>query len=139
MSLPNKEFPRQLRQLADFLEAHPELEQPEWPRYVSVSYTGGVEAMIAAAKIPGAVKSYDATHLNVYVEIASDLPKLDYFIARAAVCESVETVDTTIPAQPERIIKTVTKWKCHPLLGIDKLEKDTESVPDYDPIAEVGF
>jgi len=135
MSLPNKEFPRQLRQLADFLEAHPELEHPEWPRHVCVSYTGGVEAMIAAAKMPGAVKEYDSTFLNVYVEIAPDLPKLNYFIARNVVCEPVETVESVIPAQPEHTVKTVTKWKCHPLLGIDKLEKDTESVPN----AEVGF
>jgi len=130
MSFPNKDFPRQLRQLADFLEAHPELEQPEWPRFVSVGCSGGVEAMIAAAKIPGAVKNYDTTYLNVFVEVAPDLPKLNYFIARAAVCEPVETVESVIPAQPEHTVRTVTKWKCHPLLGIDRLEKDTESVPD---------
>ena len=101
-----------LKALVMFLEANPQLQPPEVPVYVFA----GKEAVITAAKIPGAKKEYTDSYLNVKVPYGDDA-QIEYCIARTEVCTVVETQTVVVPAKEEYTYKKPVKWACHPLLA----------------------
>jgi hypothetical protein len=111
-------YSAQLRALADFFEAHPDLPKPGLPY---LAYTG-LEGMAAAARIaaglPGAYKSYDDKWASVYLPVPGLrwYNSLQVYTARNTICEPVETEVVEVPA---RLETKVTKWKCQPLLGLE--------------------
>lgn len=116
-------FPQKLRRAADFFEEHPELPNPGLYSLSLVpvfSVEGLATAARLAASIPGSRKEYTTAYAQVMIPIPqiSEYFELQFYISRNAVCEPVETVTEVIPEHTEQ---RVTKWKCQPLLGLDKI------------------
>ena len=112
---------RQMRQLAAFLELHPELETPN---VSTAAWLWSKEAAITAAKVHGAKKSYDATCLIIKVPVAEGL-ELTYYLSRETVCTAKRVETVTEPAQPERTFEKVVEWDCHPLLAPSAIDSGT--------------
>jgi len=100
----------QLRALANFLEANPDLPTPSLPDLIVASK----EHMIEAVRLTGAKKRYDETYF--YVDVPVGDFTLQFFCSRETVCTPTKTVEEVIPAQPEFIRRKVVEWECHPLL-----------------------
>lgn len=112
------------RLLADFFEQHQEIEESGIEIKIPDTFPiFTIAEALTIARLPGVKKEYDDTYLDLRVQI----PGLDFetrfYINRYRVCEAVKTEPVVIPAQAKHIVQKVTAWKCHPLLGLENLEK----------------
>lgn len=122
--------------MADFLTAHPELQQCS--QFPSLHYAADLNEILHAARIPGAKKVYHAEYLYIEVPILPGF-STTYFIGRNVVCTPTKTEDTVIPAQPERIVKKVLEWECHPLLKPSEEKQIDDSIRNSDGREEIPF
>jgi hypothetical protein len=118
---------QQMRQLAAFLELHPELETPG---VSTAQWLWNKEDAITAAKMHGAKKSYDETCLIIKVPVAEGL-ELTYYLSRETVCTAKRVITVTQEAQPERTFEKVVEWECHPLLAPSAIDSGTEIATPY--------
>lgn len=102
-----------LRELADFLDAHPAvtLQLVEHQIYVRTR-----DEIAALATIGGWRKTYNSDYFHLERAFAGDVT-LSVFTDRAEVCRKVVTGHRTIPARPEQQVEIV-EWVCEePLLA----------------------
>jgi hypothetical protein len=105
-----------LRQLADFLEAHPNLPVPYSGSQNVFVY--GRDALAAVAREPGVrwQKRVADSYYALVVEFAGDY-SYEVNVDREQVCRKVVTGSQIVPAQPEREEETFI-WECdEPLLA----------------------
>ncbi len=97
-----------LRELASFLEAHPEVPTP----YVGTqnAFVQTKEEIAAVARVGSWEKKWIDDWFSLDHAFSGDV-KLSVNVARAQVCERVVTGKQIIPAQPEREID-VYEWHC---------------------------
>jgi hypothetical protein len=116
MGLQTTTHVERLRLLADFCEQHPDL--PQYMMLSAVVWASTKEEALQVARLPGARKRYDETELWIDVPLADDF-KVEFFTSRNQVCTAKKIEEVVVPAQPERKIKKVVEWECHPLLQAD--------------------
>ncbi|MHB1778110.1 MAG: hypothetical protein ACYCU7_19325 [Acidimicrobiales bacterium] len=108
-----------LRQVADWLEAHPEIQ----PAYQSIQLaTHTAEDLAAATKALGNVQK--STMGGAYLKVSRKFAGVDVWAAvvRAEVCTArvvgSETVTVPDPTAPMvTVTRDVVEWDCHPILG----------------------
>ncbi len=118
---------KDLRDLADFLDAHPNLERPYKPEFNIYSIVGG-ENLESASRIAKELGSFDKQVEGSLFKIAKTFGEvtLRYVFYRDYVCTSrvVGTEEVDVPAQPAKeAVKARTtnidiiEWDCPSLLG----------------------
>jgi hypothetical protein len=98
-----------LRQLADFLEAHPAVPLPVlWGLN---AYARSRADLAAAARVGGWTKSYNDSWFALSREFGEGAVTLEINIERGQVCRKVVTGTRVVPAQPESVVETYD-WVC---------------------------
>lgn len=131
MSTPDRAaYTDGLRQLADWLEANPEIDLPWTGTYDSFSlgvWVSKEELATIARALPGKVeKDFTTLDTVVYVRAAFAGLKVEAYAGRNAVCERIVTGTETVTvpaveAKPERTEeREVIEWHCMPLLADDE-------------------
>jgi len=107
-------FIQGLRDLADFLTAHPTVPTP---RYTTLN------AFVQKAEVVGAAKAtggWEKIYNQNWFYLRKTFPggiEFDVTVEREQICRKVATGTTTLPAQPEREVEAFT-WVCdEPLLA----------------------
>lgn len=116
-------FIQGLRDLADFLEANPELPCPTYGTFNT--YGPDKETMALFAKLAAPVSKHVTPSGETFWLRRNFGPiELDMNCARETVCERVKTGTRTIPAQPETVLpatqekeEEIYEWRCSPILG----------------------
>jgi len=145
MVLDHKEFADGLRQIADFLEAHLELDLPE-PTLTNY----GVHSKEMAASVVRSMSRggrCDKEYTDSLVTLSRKFGPitLQYLGTRSNVCKQVAVGKRVVPEQyiapkpateaytvPEHE-ETVYEWRCEPLLGKPGIE-----IPDERPSLTAG-
>ncbi len=96
-----------LRDLADFLELHPEIDAHVQTYNVFV-YTK--EDLSKIARLTSWEKHYEGSYFMLRKQFSDGL-KLDINIERTKICKQVVTGQRVIPAVPEHT-EDVTEWVC---------------------------
>lgn len=129
---PNAELIARLRELADFLEAHPELPECYSTPIFDLSVYGedAKEQLAHFAKVAGRVEK-SATYRTFYLRKSFGPIRLDMNAMREQVCERV-LVGTKvepehfIPAQPETFVPAqevpIYEWRCGSILAVAEAE-----------------
>lgn len=110
-----RDFLDGLRELADFLEAHPGLPVPGAQNHSVYVFTK--EQLAAAAREPGVrwQKNGSGDYFKLTVTFSGE-QSYEVFTERAEVCRKVVTGKRTLPARPEQDVETY-EWVCdEPLL-----------------------
>lgn len=104
-----KKFITALRELADFLDAHPTVAVPEYGVTINV-FVDSKEELAAHAKTSTWQKQYFDTWF-VLSKLFHD--RIDYQVnlPREQICRRVVVGTEVVPAQPEREVEKV-KWVC---------------------------
>lgn len=97
-----------LRQLADFLDAHPTIDAGVQTYNVFVNTK---EELADIARLCSWEKVWDETDYFVLRKTFADGLKLDINLQRAKICKRVVVDTIQIPASPART-EEVTKWVC---------------------------
>lgn len=124
MSDERKSLTDGLRQIADWYDAHPEIDIPTSPNFrnFSVNSKATVQAVIRA--LGECKKEYADTLFTVSRKFGS--VRTDFIFFRNDVCVrkivGVETIPARIiPAQPEMVIpaetKEIVEWECAPVMA----------------------
>lgn len=123
--MDNSKRVQKMRELLEFYEAHPSLPMPTLMDLMVATK----EELITAVKLPGARKDYDKLYFYVHVPVAKD-HIVHFFCPRETVCSPIKTIEKVVPAQPERIVREVVEWECHPLLkpDADSIERSEEAL-----------
>lgn len=118
-----------LRQLADWLDAHPDIDLP-WTGTTYDPFSLGVwltkeELAEIVRALPGRVeKQFDETVVRVTSAFGG--LRVQAYSGRNEVCERIVTGTETvtvpaIEAKPERTeVREVVEWRCHPILADDE-------------------
>lgn len=96
-----------LRELADFLDAHPEVAAPLYSSLLSRVNTR--EDLMAVAQIGGWKKVYEGEYFTLRRTFAG--VTLDVYTDRTTVCRKVVTGQRVVPARPE-CTEDVFEWVC---------------------------
>lgn len=109
-----------LRDLAAFLDAHPEIEIND-QSITLLKYVTTREELAAIAKRGSYRKVYTKSYFELHHDFGCGI-ELHVYADRATVCQRVVTgtrVIAAIPAQPERV-EEVVEWVCDdtPLLAV---------------------
>jgi hypothetical protein len=102
--------------LADFLDAHPEIDLSFATHNV---YLSSRESLAALARIGGWTKNYSDNYFTLRREFSGEV-QLDVYTERDSVCRKVVTGTRVVPAQPatEERVEDVFEWVCdEPLLA----------------------
>jgi hypothetical protein len=106
-----------LRQLADFLEAHPDLPAPFGSNHNVFVETKEALAVIVREPAVRWEKHASDSYFHLRVPFAGG-HAYAVFTDRGAVCRKVVTGQRTIPAQPAQEVETYI-WECdEPLLAV---------------------
>jgi hypothetical protein len=109
----NADVSKGLRELADFLDAHPAIELSTPTHLV---YVQSRELLADMARLGGWRKVYSDDYFHLSRMFAGDV-ELQVFTDRATVCRKVVTGTRVEPAKPEREVEIV-EWVCdEPLLA----------------------
>lgn len=107
---------RGLRELADFLDANPDVPVRALDCPINVFGQSRAE-MARAARVAGWQKDYNGEWFVLRRWFGEGAIQLDVNIERAQVCRKVVTGTKVVPAQPERTVEEV-EWICdEPLLA----------------------
>jgi len=113
--MTREEFINGLREVARFLERHPEMPTPTCPLTVNV-FVDTKEELAALARFGPWQKKGD----DNYFYFTRDIGALSYDvnINRKKICHRVVVGTEVVPAQPEKIVEKV-QWVCvEPLLAV---------------------
>jgi hypothetical protein len=106
-----------LREVADFLAAHPELPTTRHEQHLVCLQTR--EELVAVARIPG-VRWRKDWQSEEFFSLKADFPgghTYEVFVRREHVCRKVVTGTAVQPAQPEQTVE-LFRWECdEPLLA----------------------
>lgn len=100
------------RTMSDFLLEHPDMDSDF---AIGTLFYVNTNTLLAAARIPGAKKIYEGGYL--YIDIPLGDFNIQVFISREVVCTPTKWIEEVVPATPERTIRKVISWDCHPLLS----------------------
>lgn len=130
MPTAHEEFAHSLRQLAAFIEGHPEIPVPlptSFSAFVHPTHApNGMKAHAAATiRALGKVKKED---FESNIQVIHDFGPLTYQVwyPRKEICERVvtgtrEVPEHVLPAQEERVIpahtEEIVEWHCAPILA----------------------
>jgi len=156
MDVRHKEFAEGLRQAADFIEAHPEIDLPEDTLTCYGLYSKDKAATVAKALSSGGRCDKVFEDTLVTLKRMFGVITLRYIGTRSNVCEQVRVGTRLVPEQfvpprpateaqtiPEHE-EAVYEWRCAPLLGkpdievpeghaelkaVEPLQLEAESVP----------
>ena len=132
MTEQRKEYVKGLRDLADWYEAHPEIELPYEPVHDNYAVNSKEDAASVIRALGRCDKEYSGNLLTISRQFGPIKAKFVFY--REAVCRKVvvgtrEVPEQVIPAQPEEVIpahvEEITKWECEPILAT---EKEAEAV-----------
>lgn len=109
----NAEVTKGLRDLADFLDTHPEVKLNDPSHMV---YVGSRETLATIARLGGWRKVYTDDYFNLVRDFDGGV-SLSVFTDRGSVCRKVVVGQRTVPATDERTVEIV-EWVCdEPLLA----------------------
>lgn len=104
-----------MRELCDYLEAHPELPLPYWNS--QDVFLDSKEQIQALARSHGPwEKRYAGSYLELVKRMSNGLVRYQLNVAREQVCTKRVVGTEIVPAQPERV-REIVEWDCHPLLA----------------------
>jgi hypothetical protein len=110
-------FAQSLRAIADWYDAHPEIEPPLHAVSVAISETDSHEHALALAKALAPCRKEYSDTLLVLSRVFGQI-EMRHVFYRSAVCERVVLGKESVP---ERIIpaheREIVEWECHPLLA----------------------
>ena len=128
----NTEFVRDLRLMADVLEAHPEFGTPCGYLTVSIfphANNPKLHAATAIRSLGNVNKIYDGEDFRLEKKVGMHTLWLWY--QRQEICQRVVIGRELVPAQPERVIaatpeheREIVEWACSPVLGKPAVEID---------------
>lgn len=116
MSDKRAKLTRGLRELADFLDANPDVPVRGLDCCINV-FADDKAHIVRTARIAGWQKNYNGNWFALQRWFGDGAIQLDVNIERGEICRRVVTGTEVIPAQPERTVDTV-EWVCDtPLLA----------------------
>ena len=126
--MSHKEYADGLRQIADWIEAHPDIEVPE------TELSGyGMHSKEDAAKVLMALKPCKKLYGDSLFSIVREFGPitLKFVFSRNQVCTPRVVGTKVVPATPERIIEAmpehvveIIEWDCEPILTAPQPEAE---------------
>lgn len=131
-----------LRQLADFLEQHPEVPEPNCQAMTAMIWQDDAKAALRKAAL--ALGSTEKKFSDSYVFLSRNFGSLNYQVMafRNAVCRRLvvglrEVPEQVIPAHQQEIVE----WECDPILAGEAPSEspaDQPSSPAESPVSPAG-
>lgn len=123
----HREFSQGLRDLADFVDSHQDIELPYINPFTAYGYSSKEDAAMLLRRLGGCEKKYEG---ELFALVKSFGPlAIRYVFMRQAVCEAVVVGKRIVPAEPEKIVpakvipaiaareEDVIEFRCQPILG----------------------
>ncbi len=104
-----------LRELADFLEQHPDVPAPAYNTLNAQAWSK--EALTLAARAASWTKDYNDNYFSLRRMFPGYLT-FDVYVERNTICRKVVTGTRLEPAQPEREVETYERVCDEPLLAV---------------------
>jgi hypothetical protein len=98
-----------LRDLADFLDTHPDVPEPKYTVFNVFVYDKA--ALATAARAARWEKVYNGEWFSLRQTFGEDV-SLDINVQRSLVCTRIVTGTRVVPAKAEEIVEEV-EWVCH--------------------------
>ena len=142
--MTHAQYADSLRQVAEFIEAHPEIALPTENRLNVFPRVDCDEVKNHAARTAHALRHVKKEEFGDHIQLVADFGGFTYQVwyPRDQICERIEVGRKVVPAKPQETIiheavpeheEVVYGWKCQPILG-----KPAVEVPREQPALTAG-